>query len=155
MSNKCLKLKVDEYNTRQMYFIASEFLYAAKRCNEPEVKEIGWSQPFLVPIIVNLAFSCEIFIKTILRNKNLNIPKSKHELFTLFERLPVDTKNEIIGLNDHSNFYSELKSISYTFAKWRYIYEYPLPSINFGFLFEFAEKLNTHTEKMLNDKVYI
>lgn len=95
------KLKPEEHNTRQMLGVAKTFLMCAKKCNEPPAQQHGWTHPLLIPIITNAAFSCELFLKTLLAKHN--IPKKKHKLDELFEALPEDIKKEIIGFNDRKN----------------------------------------------------
>jgi len=141
------KLKTDEYNPTQMRNVAKAFLLAAKRCNEPPVKQVGWSQPLLIPIVTNLAFACELFLKTLLQKSGS--PKGGHNLLDLFNSLPEEIQNEITGLNKSQEFVIELKQISRLFEEWRYIYEHHLKSLNFSFLLEFAERLSICTDKRI------
>ena len=50
---------------------ARVFLMAATRCNEPPVQQVGWSHPLLIAIVTNAAFSCELFLKAILKEYSL------------------------------------------------------------------------------------
>ena len=134
------KIKPGEYNTRQMMGTARAFLNAAKRCNDPPVQQLGWSHPLIVPIITNAAFACELFLKTLLK-KHSSL-KQGHNLLELFQSIPEETKNEIIGSNDSQEFIEELNQISCLFEEWRYIYENQLRSLNLRFLFDFAERLS-------------
>lgn len=140
------KPKLKEYNTNLMLTTARSFLMAAKRCNEPPLEQMGWSHPLLVPIVTNIAFSCELFLKTILNEYDLS-PKHEHNLLKLFEALPKEAKNNIIGSNDNQDFILKLKQNSYLFKEWRYIYEHHLRSINISFLFDFAERLSCYAEQ--------
>lgn len=146
-NNDTNKLKPEEYNPNQMLGTARAFLKAAKRCNEPSFQQLGWSHPLLVPIVTNVSFSCELFLKTILRE--INTPQKEHDLFKLFETLPEEIKNDIIGLDDNQEFILNLKQTSCLFEKWRYIYEYHLHSLNITFLFNFAERLSIYAEQLV------
>lgn len=61
------KLKTEEYSERQMLNIARAFSAAANKCNEPSYKKIGWAHPLLIPIVVNISFACELFMKVLLK----------------------------------------------------------------------------------------
>lgn len=141
------KLKPEEYNVYQMLNTATAFLNAAKRCNEPSFQQLGWSHPLLVPIVTNVALSCELFLKTILRENNAS--KKEHNLLKLFESLPEGTRRDIIGSNNYQDFISKLNQNSCLFQEWRYIYEYHLRSLNISFLFDFAERLSNYVERLV------
>lgn len=54
-----------ELNPKRIFDTAHSFLLAAQHCNEPCVQTVGWSQILLVPVVVNTALSCELFLKAI------------------------------------------------------------------------------------------
>lgn len=135
------KLEPEEYNVKQMLGTARAFLKAANKCNEPSYKEIGWAHPLLVPIVVNISFACELFLKTLLKINDLPLIGG-HDLSKLFCSLPKTIQNEIIGSDDGKEFAFHLKQNSCLFEEWRYIYECQLGSINLDFLFSFAEKMS-------------
>ncbi len=141
------KLKTEEYNTIQMLCTAGAFLQSAKRCNEPSFLQLGWSHPLLVPIVTNLALSCEIFLKTILRENST--PEKGHNLLKLFESLPEETKKDIVDSSDSQEFISQLNQNSCLFVEWRYIYEHHLRSLSISFLFDFAERLSNYTKQLV------
>ncbi len=138
------KRKPEEFSTTQMFFTAKAFLSAAKRCNEPSFKELGWAHHLIVPIVTNVSFSCELFLKTILREEN-KFPR-EHNLHKLFVMLSEKTQKDIIGEDDNEEFISILIQNSCLFEEWRYIYEYHLRSLNISFLFDFAERLSVYTD---------
>ncbi|MDN0032388.1 hypothetical protein QVN85_05685 [Oscillibacter valericigenes] len=135
------KLKPEEYNEKQMLAIARAFFKAANKCNEPSYKEMGWTHPLLIPIVVNISFACELFIKALLKINDLSI-KREHDLSKLFCSLPETVRNEIIGSDDRDKFTFRLKQNSCLFEDWRYIFENQPRSIDLDFLFAFAEKMS-------------
>lgn len=139
------KLRSEKYDTRQMLGVARAFLKAAKLCNEPPIKQVGWVHPLLVPIVTNLAFSCELLLKTLLTGHNS--PKEGHNLLELFESLPEEAKNDIIGPDDKEDFTLILNQNACLFKEWRYIYERQPRSININFLFDFAERLSCYANQ--------
>lgn len=59
------KIKPEIYNPRQMMNTAKSFLSAVQMCNNnPTVEMTGWGHPFLVRIVTNAAFACELFLKS-------------------------------------------------------------------------------------------
>ncbi len=140
------KLKPEEYSSSQMLGAARAYLKAAKLCNDPPVKQMGWVHPLLVPMATNLAFSIELLLKTVLNG--FNSPIKGHNLFELFESLPEEAKKNIIGLDDKQDFLLILKQNSCLFEEWRYIYERQPRSINISFLFDFAERLSCYAEQL-------
>mgnify|MGYP000631005449 CR=1 FL=1 len=135
------KLKPEEYNEKQMLITARAFLKAANRCNEPSYKEIGWAHPLIIPIVVNISFACELFMKTLLKISDDKLIGG-HDLSKLFCSLPEKIQNDIIGSDDCDRFALYLKQNSCLFEEWRYIYENQPRSINLDFLFSFAEKMS-------------
>ena len=76
-----------------------------------------------VTAIVNCAFSCELYLKSILNEGRII---GEHKLRKLFKRLDKIWKTIIIQLMEYDNvniFYYFLKQSSDAFEKWRYIYE--------------------------------
>lgn len=70
------KIKPDNYNPRQMKNTANSFLATVHMCNmNPTVEMVGWGHPMIVPIVTNAAFSCELFLKALLKKAiGLSIP---------------------------------------------------------------------------------
>jgi len=139
------KIKIEEYNPRQMAYTAKAFLASAKKCNSnPSVELIAWAHPLLIPIVTNTAFACELFLKALLQNSKTL--KGGHNLLELFQSLPEEIKRDIIGSRNSTHFFEELTRISCLFEEWRYIYERQLTSLNFRFLLDFAEDLSSITD---------
>ena len=93
-----------------------------------------------IPEIVLKAFSCELFLKSLIKNDNI---KKIHKLDELFECLNKDDKDtireSIIQFKSqkdsytNDNFNSDLERVANAFVDWRYFYEKPR-SINIEFL---------------------
>ena len=82
--------------------------------------------PFGIPAIVNAAFSCELYFKSMLEN-----PRG-HKLKELFEQLDRETKLQLrnefnANFTKHPvyNFDIFLNDISNAFVEWRYVFEEP------------------------------
>lgn len=80
---------------------------------------------YIIPAIVNLAFSCELYLKGFFQGK-----KEGHYLHLLFNEIPEVIRN-VIKLECIRNgvatsgeaFDARLMNISNAFAEWRYFYE--------------------------------
>lgn len=86
---------------------------------------------YTTPAIVNSAFACEVYLKTLLLFYNIPA-KKEHKLKELFEMLPENDK-ECIKRETVINYggrwmdgfgLERLAYISDAFVKWRYNYEY-------------------------------
>lgn len=131
-----------EYDYKQIIDFGKVFLDAAKKCNKPNISSVGWSHPLLVPIITNMAFSCELFLKAILKHDNNDTKKTKtHNLKDLFNELQENIKSEIMKPYNEEDFMAKLENISNLFMEWRYLYERHLGSVEYNFLCDFSEKL--------------
>ena len=144
-----LRKDVRQYDAKQMYDIADAFWLAAKRCDEPRIIEVGWVQRLIVPVIVNYAFACELFIKAMLQKEGSLSLKSGHSLEQLFKKLSDETQQRIIKEIPKCDFKTELNNISLAFQEWRYIYEIEIHSINMVFLELFATALKQEIESRL------
>lgn len=112
--------------------------------------------------IVNSAFACEIFIKSLLIYNDYTIEDIKgHELNKLWEKLKqkdeeltnsVEKKmEEVFCSNGDYTFSDLLNNISNAFEYWRYIYEKSSGTIYINFLKIFRDLLrNVCCEKLYN-----
>lgn len=114
----------------KMYCSARQFRNAIKFEDILEI-ENGIFQNRVFPYIVNCAFSCEVYLKMIIKSNGASFDKmhkikdlldlaGHRELFELyfFER------NGTTGdVDDISRLENDLESISNAFTNWRYIYE--------------------------------
>ena len=97
----------------------------------------------MIPYCVNLAFSCELYVKALLLFYEIKNEKT-HCLVELFNILPEDIRKAIINsthLSNSSSFESELETASKVFVEWRYAHENATVSCNPSFLLNFAEAL--------------
>ncbi len=101
----------------------------------------------IVPIAVNGAFACELFMKSML-------PKDTrgHKLNDLFDLLDNNLQEEIRNLTIDkmknisseycdTNFQNELAHNSNIFAEWRYFHEGHTNSVNFQFILSFMKSI--------------
>lgn len=136
----------EEYSFREIIVLGKCFLNAARKCNEPKIECVGWSHSLLVPIITNMAFACELFLKAILKHDDKE--KKLHSLIDLFDALQEDIKKEIMNSENEDVFKRNLVNVSNYFEEFRYLYErYPF-SIDYKFLCNFSEKLLKVVDKM-------
>ena len=129
---------------REMFCHACDFFYCANLCKTFWQEDDKDLRPRVVPEAVNLAFACEIFLKTLLLFNDVKY-KRKHKLEDLFNELPQKYKTEIENrclleyrtLHDSFGF-SLLFNVSDAFEKWRYCYEHHNLQLKVGFLYIFA-----------------
>ena len=142
-----------EYDARRIFRHACAFADCALFCEKAPKSIVVRTQWYTVPEIVNSAFACEVFMKSILIFRDLTIDevhKMNHGLKGLWwaleasdkamaDRVRERIKNEL-DLDD--NLFDELLSnISNAFKKWRYIYEDHGGKIHLGFLSTFRDEL--------------
>ena len=140
------KKRKEEYSFKDILVLGKCYLDAAQKCNEPKIENVGWSHHLLIPIITNMAFACELFLKAILKCDNKEI--RTHKLINLFDELQEDIKKEIIDSDNEEDFKRKLYNVSNLFEEMRYLYErYPF-SIEYRFLCDFSEKLLKVLDKM-------
>lgn len=140
------KKRTEEYGFKEISVLGKCYLDAAQKCNEPKIESVGWNHHLLVPIITNMAFACELFLKAILKRDNKAI--RTHKLINLFDELQEDIKKEIINSENEEDFRIRLYNVSNLFEEMRYLYErYPF-SIEYKFLCDFSEKLLKVVDKM-------
>lgn len=67
------KYKADEIEWQQIASIGKTYLDAVKKCNNPSIECVGCSHPLFIPIITNMAFACELFLKSLLQRDGKEI----------------------------------------------------------------------------------
>ena len=77
-----------------MFDHASSFLLCAELCAEETERQKVRFDLLGTPEIVNLAFACEVYIKTLLELYRIKV-KRKHKLNELLSLLPDDVQQEI------------------------------------------------------------
>ena len=97
------------------YWHAQDFKEAAETICEKEPSK---------PVVVNLAFSCELYMKALimLQRKTREIVIG-HELYQLFSELNEDIRERILRETNIRNWDRFMKDSSNAFEAWRYFYE--------------------------------
>lgn len=97
------------------YWHAQDFKEAAEVICEKEPSK---------PVVVNLAFSCELYMKALLmlQRKTREIVTG-HELYQLFSELNEDIRERILRETNIRNWDRFMKDSSNSFEAWRYFYE--------------------------------
>ena len=130
---------------------ASAFKKSAERNLEQRPLTNGKIEFFIVPAIVNLAFSVELYLKFLLGNNKT--PIKKHELLDLFNMLDPSMKQDIIKLTryDISEFELLLKEHSTAFVEWRYLHESnTCKRVNLEFIIELANSIESIVNRTLS-----
>lgn len=141
------KIKIDNIaEIKQMLQNALSFYLGAKRCMEVKILPNGGIQVLLPPYLVNLSFSCEVFIKILLKIYDVEC-KKEHNIEKLFCKLPTQMQRQITNyLNKYENFEIELKNIGDIFTKMRYYHEKGELLYNMGFLNSLTDILKNECE---------
>ena len=140
--------------SRRMFKHACAFADCAKYC-ETEPNNIEYRmQSHTVSGIVNSAFACEVFIKSLLVSRGMTVEKLKkqgHTLKDLWKEFKVEDCETACFVeerirewfnSENENMFDELlDNVSDAFAYWRYIYEKQDGSINLNFLRGFRNLL--------------
>jgi len=128
----------------EMFTTANSFFNSAIYCSKAEN---SFYKGFDTPVIVNLAFACEIYIKMLLIFENNKTMRS-HDLFELFQKLSDDKQKNInnrmlqLGYKQNNGMeMNELYCLAKSFEQWRYRYEYSILNCNMGYLTTFATVL--------------
>ncbi|GGI11526.1 hypothetical protein [Gottfriedia solisilvae] len=128
------------YNAKAVYDSANNFLVASNALNEKlsETNDIG---TYIAPIIVNTAFSIELYLKCIYMIEN-GQPIQGHFLDKLYRKLSKESREMIEAIYDmlvpqsptvmilkqkipdmKTDLDTVLKDMSSAFIKWRYNFE--------------------------------
>lgn len=151
-------LKKNEKNNNYLeralncYNQALEYLYTSRLCWKV-FKHRGKEVIIMNSSIVNMAFSCELFLKSILYFKDIQI-KNKHDLYSLFLKLPVEIQNNLkknINIANNDELEKILKDLGNAFVVFRYSYEYKSLCINLEFLGKFMINLEQECYMVLNE----
>lgn len=123
MSIEPTRKEIKDYDPKHIYETANSYLLAYERCIEMRPLENGRFEMLASPAIVCLAFSCELFIKSILQIHKMLQKKAGHKLDTLFGQLSEGIRNRIIAKIGTTGFDYKIQNASNAFEEWRYIYE--------------------------------
>ena len=94
----------------------------------------------MIPAIVNITFSCELYLKEMLIKLGIRVPNN-HLIKELFARLPIKYQTEIKKNSGILSFELFIEEINNAFVKWRYAYECSPLSISYEDCFRFVEAL--------------
>ena len=139
------------YDSKRMFRHACAFADCAYFCEREPNSIVIPTQWYTTPSVVNSAFACEVFIKSLLIYSGMNLDKIKgHKLAVLWKTLEKkdqetttkikDAVKNIFNVEDQS-FYNMLDNVSDAFEYWRYIYEKHGGTIHVNFLKIFREAL--------------
>lgn len=137
-----------------------DFQEAYYRCIKPlNCKKYNVNKVLFIAAMANIAFSCEMYLKTLylIENKKKYRSNNKrgHSLIYLFNIISDSLKIKIIEQMNYNidDFYQNLNENSDNFYKWRYYHEWAPDShiVSFEFLEEFADCLLKICEKYEGD----
>lgn len=119
-----------------------------------EAAEIIYDKNVSKPVVVNLAFACELYIKAllILQRKKQDVV-SGHKLAELFSALDEDTKNRVLTDVSIKNWDIFMRDSSDAFEAWRYFYEKDKCMVgHIPELFNLANTLDAICEEIFTQK---
>lgn len=134
---------------KRCYIQARSFFYAAKRCGRTEMcEESGSPQNLSIPEYVNIAFSCELHLKTLLYKGEEMI--KDHNLSNLFSQLDVTIRHRVSkiikideiqiknSLDQNANLFTDMR---YRFETKEYCGSFSLPLQFFYLIVEALDQL--------------
>lgn len=145
-----------EYDVRRMFKHACAFTDCAIFCQKAPNSIVVRTQWYTIPEIVNSAFACEVFIKSLLLHHGMTleeIRRKNHGLKGLWKafretdatsaaRVEYDVTQPFNSQNP--DFFDDMLDImSEAFKEWRYIYEGHGACINMNFLIIFRNRLRS------------
>ena len=104
------------------------------------------------PFIVNKSFACEVYLKLILEENNIEWKdlkgKEGHNSWKLYSKMPNTLKkdlNKVMLSKGFTIIDAKIKKISTAFINWRYIYQNYKENVSLDFIFlnEFCNYLDT------------
>ena len=126
---------------KRMRNVANSYFIAYMRCIEQRKLNLTTIQFLPIPALTCIAFSCEIYLKTLLHCFGISHPKV-HNLKKLFNLLPKDIQEKIRESYDNPlKFDNNLENAREYFATSRYLYEKEDRSFSFTFIEWFCKKL--------------
>ncbi len=111
-----------------------------------------------IPFIVNKSFACEIYLKIILLENNIDFKDLKgingHKIFKLYSKTNIDFKSNLhheMCLKKFTNIEDKIENISEAFINWRYIYEKyeKIEPLDFMFLDELCNYLDAKAKELI------
>lgn len=156
----------NDFLCQQMFRHACAFAECADMAEAKVCHDTADIELYTSPATVNSAFSCEVFLKALLKHYNLQI-KREHQLKELYDLLPEEIRKWIkLSVTRQPNKdwtdvwgRDELELISDAFREWRYCYEHDwskssIMTINYGFLCSFRNALREACCQLLFKKTW-
>jgi hypothetical protein len=139
--------KQNKVNSKALRNIAHTFHIAAERCFQMKPLPDGKIESPLIPGIVNLAFSSELYLKYIIAKEGE--PRKGHELAKLFKWLNPEAQNNIIKMTKYNEkeFEKLLFEHSNAFVDWRYLHD---KNVSMHVNIRFMERLTCSVESVAN-----
>ena len=128
------------FDSRRMFRHACAFADCAMFCEREPNSIVVRTQWHTVPDIVNSAFACEVFIKSLLVFNGFPLKEIRgHELAGLLKQLETKDLETVIKVKDsfdsnEDEFNDMINNISNAFEQWRYVYEKHSSEIHLNFL---------------------
>lgn len=146
---------------RKSYIQARAFYFAAKRCGrEEECEESGLPQNLNMPEYVNIAFACELYLKTLIyQNEEIIREHNFLELFKELNKIDRQRVKEILKMSD-SDITELLDEHSDLFEEMRYYFEFNKYgakegfSVPLDFFYSFANALDQTARETLKFDPY-
>lgn len=140
----------------EAHILAGEYAEVAKLCEgKYPLAETGFTRKYIIPEIVLLSFSAELYLKTIYMKEN-NVSISGHSLKALFYKLNINTKKQIFKIykdlerpESFEEFMGELKLVSNSFEEWRYSYEKTTGNVHLYFLGDLVVTLRKYCDSIM------
>lgn len=138
-----------------MYVNACAFFDCAEMCRQKaENGQTCEDLSLNTPALVNCAFSCELFLKLLIKSVGKDYGKI-HDLDKLFDLLPQDMQERInkntyykTGMGKDVFGISMLKKVANSFNEWRYSFEKDKLNGYIGYLFGLCCVLKEEAEKL-------
>jgi hypothetical protein len=140
------------------FLLACSFRDVARLCAGKYPNSDIVTRKYIIPEIVNIAFSCELFIKSMLICEKTVYGKN-HKLHELFKLLSLLVQGEVIievtqKLSIETGSFDEvLERNGNCFYEWRYYYELDVTPANIGFLRALCDSLHPIAEKYMYSSV--
>ena len=135
LSTSTAKNGVPQYET--FYNTAIQFSRFVESCDVKCELDDGVLVVCVVPVVANIAFSCELFLKSICTYKGVawNKKKEGHSLVKLLKLAGLDTsfRTRMGGGNDYRK---KMSQIDRAFESWRYEAEGPSLKVDYDWLLE-------------------
>ncbi|UPW20317.1 hypothetical protein M0C34_08670 [Agarivorans sp. TSD2052] len=144
-------LYVEFSQSTLMFKQARAFAKIARDIHSKSLLKPPFSQEASAPFVVNSAFACEMYLKTL---QNIyGKAEEIHSLSSLFKHLPNKLKDKINKLTKEKSvefqiqsktlFKDHIKTISNAFVDWRYIYEQESATVNISVILLILTVLDT------------